>query len=274
MKLAVNYSPQAEALLAEGQIEIDLYKCPDWPEMIGKAAAQRPAYVHFPLMAGRNNIEKVGWEKIEALLNSTTTPFVNTHLAPRASDFKMPLDTTSRAHSEELFRAMVRDIQRLVRRFGEHAVILENANWDPSYEIPLAVLLPELICRVVNETGCGLLLDLAHARMSAARLGVDEREYIERLPVRYVRELHVTGTQYDSVQARLVDHFPMTASDWALTEWALEEISADEWARPQIVALEYGGIGPGFGWRSKSEVLALEVPRLRTLVSDIRVNAI
>lgn len=271
MKLAVNYSPQAEALLTDGQIEIDLFKCPDWPEMIGKAAALRPAYVHFPLMAGRGNIEKVGWEKIEALLNSTATSFVNTHLAPRASDFGMPLDTTSRAHSEELFRAMVRDIERLARRFGERAIILENANWDPSYDIPQAVLLPELICRVVNETGCGLLLDLAHARMAAAWLGMDDREYIERLPVRYLRELHVTGTQYDPVQARLVDHFPMTAADWTLTEWALGEISADEWARPQIVALEYGGVGPGFGWRSQSGVLALEVPRLRELVAGVRV---
>src|SRR5262245_12054214 len=95
MKLAVNYSLEAAQLLADQHIEIDVYKCPDWPELVATAHGQRPAYVHFPMLAGRNDIEKTGWDKITALLDITSTLYVNTHLAPRGSDFAdMPLDTT------------------------------------------------------------------------------------------------------------------------------------------------------------------------------------
>jgi uncharacterized protein (UPF0276 family) len=270
MQLAVNYSPQAAELLAAGRIQFDLFKCPDWPDMIETAQVLRPAYVHFPLMAGRANIEKVGWQQIARLLAVTPTPFVNTHLAPRASDFDMPLDTTEPAHTRALVSAMLLDIRRMARRFGREQVILENANWDPNYEIPRPVLETDIIRQVVYESGCGLLLDIAHARMAAAYLGIEPRAYIAQFPVDRLAELHIAGTLYDSAQARLVDHYPMSETDWELAEWAFECIHRGEWKRPQIVALEYGGTGPGFAWRSKADVLAADVPRLAALVNGRR----
>jgi uncharacterized protein len=114
MKFAVNYSPQAARLLDDGAIDVDLYKCPDWPHLVATAQAQRPAYIHFPMLAGRNDIEKTGWGKIDTLLSSTATPYVNTHLAPRISDFPgMPLDTADPVHTERLVAAMFHDIGRL-----------------------------------------------------------------------------------------------------------------------------------------------------------------
>lgn len=267
MQLAVNYSPQAAELLDAGRIRFDLYKCPDWPDMIETARAQRPVYVHFPLMAGRGNVEKVGWQKITDLLTTTGTPFVNTHLAPRASDFAMALDSDDPARARELLAAMRLDIDRLARRFGRDRIILENANWDPGYDIPHLVLDPELITRAVVESGSGFLLDLAHARMAAVHLGFDPPEYVARLPVSRLRELHVAGTRFDEAEARLVDHFPMTAPDWALAEWVFERIHRGDWPQPRIVALEYGGVGPAFGWRSEADVLAADVPRLYDLVN-------
>jgi uncharacterized protein (UPF0276 family) len=269
MQLAVNYSPQAAELFDAGKITFDLYKCPDWPDMIETARAQRPVYVHFPLMAGRANIEKVGWQNITALLADTQTPFVNTHLAPRASDFGIPLETNDPARARELVSAMMQDIERLVRRFGRECIILENANWDPNYEIPRLVLEPEVLNRVVYDSGCGFLLDLAHARMSAVHLGLEPRDYIASLPVDRLHELHVAGTLYDEKEARLVDHFPMTAPDWELAEWALDNIHRGDWPQPKIVALEYGGTGPGFAWRSEADVIAAEMPRLWELVKGV-----
>ena len=53
MNFAINYSPQAGELLKQGKIEINLFKCPDWPELIQEASALAPVYVHFPLIAGQ-----------------------------------------------------------------------------------------------------------------------------------------------------------------------------------------------------------------------------
>jgi uncharacterized protein (UPF0276 family) len=267
MDIALNYSPQAAALLEQGIIQFDYYKVPDWPDMVATASTQRPVYVHWPLMAGRHNGEQVGWSQISALRAQTATPYINTHLAPRTSDFAdMPLDTTCPEHGRILTQAMLDDIGQLVDRFGAAQVILENATWDPTYEIPRPVLEAERICQMVRETGTGFLLDIAHARISATYLGVDPQTYIASLPVDRLRELHVTGVIYDTKQNRLNDHFPMTAADWVLTEWALERIHSGAWAAPWVVALEYGGVGAGFSERSDSGVIALDMSRLYKLV--------
>lgn len=161
--------------------------------MIAEAKKQRPATVHFPLMAGRHNIDAVGIPLIEDRLASTATIYVNTHLAPHAKDFDMVFDTRNERYLEPLVEAMETDIARMVEHFGSEKIILENANYDPNYQMPVLVIYPEVITRVVEETKCGLLLDLAHARMSAVYLGIDMKEYINRLPLYALRELHVAG---------------------------------------------------------------------------------
>lgn len=271
MKLAINYSPQTADLLASKRVEFDLYKTTEWPEMIAAAEVQRPAYVHFPLMAGRHNIDEVGTARIKELLATTATPYVNLHLAPHAKDFDMLFTATDEHYIEPLVEAMMQDIMVLVDLFGCENVILENANYDPNYQMPTLVIQPEVISRVVAESGCGLLLDLAHARMSAVYLGMDTQEYVNRLPLASLRELHVAGTRYLEEQQRLVDHYPMTDSDWSLTEWALNNIHSGAWSQPQIVGLEYGGVGEFFGANSDVNVLARDIPRLRELVLGIKV---
>ncbi len=271
MKLAINYSPQTADLLSREKVSFELYKTTEWPEMIAAAEKQRPAYVHFPLLAGRHNVETVGLELIEELLNATATPFVNTHLAPHAKDFGIVFNTTDESHIEALVDAMETDIAQMIERFGSEKVILENANYDPNYQVPTLVIQPELITRVVTETDCGLLLDLAHARMSAVYLGIDTQEYINRLPLQALRELHVAGTRYVEEQQRLVDHYPMTDEDWTLTEWALDNIHKGAWPEPTIVGLEYGGTGGFFSANSDIHVLAHDIPRLQELVVGVEV---
>ncbi|MEZ4671945.1 MAG: DUF692 family protein [Anaerolineae bacterium] len=266
MKLAVNYSPQAADLLAAGRIEFDLYKTTEWPEMIALAEQQREAYVHFPLMAGRNNLAAVTVERIQEILDTTATPYVNTHLAPRATDFHMEMTNHDPNIANELMAAMQLDTSALVEQFGAERVILENANYDPNYDIPTVVIEPEMICRAVDETGCGFLLDLAHARMSAAYFNLDAQDYIQRLPLHALCELHVAGTRFVESEARLVDHYPMTDPDWMLVEWALDNIHAGEWPEPNIVALEYGGVGGFFAANSDTAVLNHDVRRLHKLV--------
>jgi uncharacterized protein (UPF0276 family) len=259
MKFALNYSPQAAALLNAGRIDIDLYKCPDWPHLIQPALEQRPVYVHFPLIAGRGGA--VDWAHIDTLLESTATPYLNTHLAPHAGELGIPLDTRESAHAERLVEVMIRDIEPLVARYGAEAIILENAIWDIEWNIPLPVLQPALITRVVNETGCGFLLDTAHAAASARFMGVDERDYINQLPVDRLRELHVTGLAQDTTGV-WVDHFEMTSADWDLFDWSMVRIHSGAWAAPWVVSFEYGGVGPLFETRSDSHVIAEQVPRL------------
>jgi uncharacterized protein (UPF0276 family) len=261
VKFALNYSPQAADLLRRRAIEIDLFKCPDWPDTIEEARRQRPVYIHFPLVAGQQN-RRVNLHRVADLRASTSTPYVNTHLAARYQDLDDPQNAQAAA------AIMLRDLMPLVEQFGPGAVMAENVPCPDIWnDKPPVVTKPDVICRVIHASGCGLLLDLAHARLSSSTLGMDVYDYITRLPVDRLCELHVTGVGLNREGLR-EDHLPMTNEDWALFDWAMANIRAGRWAKPAIVACEYGGIGPIFDWRTDPAVIARDIPRMYQAVAS------
>ncbi len=266
MKFAINYSPQAAEMLDEGRIKIDLYKCPEWPDLITAAQKQRPLYIHFPLQAGRDS--KLTFDEIEDLLRVSETYFVNTHLAPHSSDFGIPEGTCEVLHVEAITECLMRDVEQLVARFGAEQVIVENTPMPDPHPYYIPVVPVEVIQQVVEETGCGFLLDVAHAVLTCENLGLDIHEYLSALPVDRLREMHITGIGLN-LEGRREDHLPMTGADWELAEWVFERIRRGEWAQPQVLAFEYGGLGPIFEWRSEKSVIAEQVPRLYKLAKSV-----
>lgn len=262
MELALNYSPEAAALLRGGRISIDRFKLPDWPELIAEARPYGPLYVHFPLGAGGPREAEVDWAQVERLRIETQTRFVNLHLRPSGLRFPaMAVDTDAPEDREEVAAALTEDVGRACARFGAEDVVVENSIYrGPAGTFPRPGVEPGVIGAVVERTGCGLLLDLSHARISAIALGLEPLAYIESLPVSQLRELHVAGVRW--LDGRLQDHLAMTEEDWALLENALTRIRRGAWRRPETVAMEYGGVGPVFAWRSDPAVLTAQVPRL------------
>lgn len=293
MKLAVNYSKPAEALLREQQIEFDYFKCPAWPDLVAAVQEIQPAYVHFPLRVGTGIGDAVDtetnrppdWDKVEHLLNRSETSLINLHLAPTVQDYpNIPFYSVDPAHCEMLVENMIKDVTAVVERFGAEHVILENDNDFGENHLHLA-LLPEVITNVIQETGCGLLLDIAHARLAASSFGIDIHEYISALPVSRIQEIHVTGVQrlegdwikrlshagidtkiIELFTGKLVDHLPMTETDWELFTWSMEQVHSGTWNRPWIVAFEYGGISPLHAAVADRDLLADQIPRLHSLV--------
>jgi uncharacterized protein len=287
VKLAANYSAAAAALVQSGQVALDYFKCPAWPDLILRAQAILPAYVHFPLQVGWGRGDALDgetgglpdWDKIERLLTQTGTPYVNLHLTPRTLDWPaIPVDTADPAHVELITQALVRDVQAVCRRLGPERVAVENDHHNARQHLRPGFL-PSVITRVVGETGCGLLLDLGHARISASELGLANRDYTAALPVSRLREIHIAGVQrlegewLERIEAiapdfahryahHLGDHLPMTGDDWALLDWAAGQIRSGAWAEPWIMTLEFGGVGPLWELLGTPAELCREITRL------------
>jgi uncharacterized protein (UPF0276 family) len=292
MKLAVNYSAALTDLVERGHVAIDLYKAPAWPDLVRRlaspGAAHNPTYVHFPILAGTGRGHPIStetgglpdWTTIDELLAQTKTPWVSAHLGPRPEDHP---DLAERPKAEQVrivIEALSRDLGMLVDRFGADRVVGENIFEFFGMHLRPAVL-PEVLSTVVSEVDCGFLLDLSHARLAARDLGVDAKAYVEALPVRHLREIHITGIQVlgprwtermraagvdsgtiDRLAGHWIDHLPMTPADWDYFDWALERIQSGSWRTPEIVAFEYGGIGPEFEALTIPEVLADQVPMM------------
>ncbi len=94
MNFAINYSPQSAELFQSGKIQVDRFKCPDWPWMIAEASRLCPVAVHFNLTVGNGSVKDIDWETTLHLLESTSTPFLNFHLESRHHDFPdIPLES-------------------------------------------------------------------------------------------------------------------------------------------------------------------------------------
>ncbi|MFN2189268.1 MAG: DUF692 family multinuclear iron-containing protein, partial [Candidatus Promineifilaceae bacterium] len=273
MLSSVNYSRAAAALLENGLIEIDRFKCPAWPDAIAEARQFHEVYVHLPLRVGTGNGDATNtetggmpdWGAIERMMLETDTPSVNLHLATLVDDFPdISIDSEEPQDKDLVSEALIKDVETVVRRFGSDRVVVENV-YHGNAEHPRAVYLPDVISLVIEETRAGFLFDISHARLAADHLGVDSKEYMSTLPLTAIRELHVTGIQrfegslidiakragfdpelIEQYRGRKVDHLPMTQKDWDFLAWALNQISQGVWGEPWTVTFEYGGIGGQF----------------------------
>jgi len=298
MLFAANYSRPLADLVARGRATVDLYKLPAWPDLVTELtsgeATSIPCYVHFPLLAGTGRGSPINtetnappdWAQFDALIEATGTPWVSAHLGPRPEDFPHLVGATPDEQAEAITAAEIEDLRSLVARYGADRVVGENIFEFFGMHLH-AAMLPEVITQVIEDAGCGFLLDLSHARLAANALGVDPRAYIEALPVSRIRELHLTGIQrFDAFwmerlraagmgEATLppfaghdIDHLPMTDEDWVFTEWALSRIRDGAWRTPDIVAFEVGGIGPMFEAMTIPAALEAQVPQLYAIVHD------
>jgi uncharacterized protein (UPF0276 family) len=269
MELAINYSTQAAALLAERKIQLDRFKCPDWPDLILEAQAQLPVAVHFTLTAGSGKLKKTAnWDFVAKLLAQTGTPYVNLHLAPTQKEFPdFSIQDPSPAEAQKVFKAIRKDVRAAVREFGPEKVIVENVPFRGLQDkVFRTAVEPARIEEIVNDTGCGLLLDISHARIAAHHIGLDACDYLDQLPVHKLKELHFTGLH--NLDGYLQDHLPVLEHDWPILEWVLARIRSGQWADPWLLALEYGGVGEKFAGRSDPSVIAAQVPRLYSLVKE------
>jgi len=72
------------------------------------------------------------------------------------------------------------------------AILIEN----PSLYLPLTghdLDEVELLTRLVDRTGCGLLVDVNNVHVSAHNLGYDARAYLDALPATAIGEIHLAG---------------------------------------------------------------------------------
>lgn len=155
----------------------------------------------------------------------------------------------------------------LVERFGPKKIIIENSPYYEGMGNTLRICVePRLITRLLEETGCGLLLDISHAIITSQNMGMDPLEYFSQLPVHKVKELHFAGIH--RIKGRWTDHLSILKRDWRWLDWVLTRLIPGDWSTPWMLAFEYGGVGAGFEWRSKPDVILDQVPKLLERVTS------
>ncbi|RPJ50362.1 MAG: DUF692 family protein [Chloroflexi bacterium] len=298
MEFAVNYSPLLADLVRSGQVQVERFKCPAWPDLLKEAMQTRPVYIHFPLAVGsgaghptdEETKAPADLERIAGLQAMTGTPYINTHFIAAGKHYPgIPVDSRDPRHIDQVVSNTLRDLEPLIKRFGAERVLVENIINEYGWLDICA--LPEVLTRVLEETGCGFLFDLSHARLAACNLGLVARAYAAAMPVRHIREIHITGLQllegdllemmrriddpYGMAQymaGQLIDHLPMRVEDWVELEWLVGEIQAGKFAAPWVMSFEYGGVGRFWEEVTNRDVYLSQVPRMANLAKQVNLS--
>lgn len=164
----------------------------------------------------------------------TQCPWLSAHLdyhTDEEIDLLLREGTRPPPHGAE---QALRLICHAVRTWQAHLpvpLLLENMQHWPLPEVDIAAT-PGFIARVLEETESSLLLDTAHARITAAILNRSVQSYLEEFPLNRVVEIHVSSPRLE--HGRWINcHETLQETDYALLEWLLERVT------PKVITLEY-----------------------------------
>jgi uncharacterized protein (UPF0276 family) len=195
------------------------------------ALARRPVYVHdisnkFWLNY-TDPFQAAAMDKARAMLDRAQSPWFSTGIGASAepqghtTPYWRGAPASALQPREVCLENIVRNGKRLKAWLGI-PLLLENYNYHPTnaYEY---VCEPETFTALIEAVGCEVLLDLAHAQISAFNLGWrDPREYLLKLPLDKVREIHINHPYNDDGKQMLDRHLPLQADDLDLLRWTLE----------------------------------------------------
>jgi uncharacterized protein (UPF0276 family) len=237
--LTVNYSEPLVELLKSGFDGFDGLEIGPWfrPEQIAgyrQVFSGKPFYFHASSIMTPMRKDGHFPGRLKEYLLCTESPWLSFHLE------LLPL-YVFRLHHHLGLRLPPPEPGRIIRQFIDTLerirgiaglpILLENLHSIPGERYAYAAH-PEIITEIVQRTGSGFLLDLAHARVAADFQGQEVHRYLERLPLDRLVQIHVSGVR--AKNGRLFDaHETTSEEDDHLLAWLLTICN------PQVITLEY-----------------------------------
>ncbi len=247
MKLAVNFSESLLLLLQENpQLPVEYIKLPTIPFPGGwtQFIQGRQYRKLLPHLAQSGIIDlchpqikqSFNDSLVTKIISQTAPPHLSTHLEASLGHFPEIKDYLHYNHPvvvKELRNRLIPNILMTQKKIGIPLLLENNPyySWSWHYRVSCE---PEFITGICESGDCGLLLDIAHARISAAYFQIDIEDYLLRLPLSRVREIHMSGV-LEAPVGIWDSHTILHECDYRLLEYILNR------TKPEIVTIEYGG---------------------------------
>jgi uncharacterized protein len=167
-----------------------------------------------PLALNREHLKRL------RMLNDRFSPgLFSEHLAWSTHDTGFLADLLPLPYTVKTFER-VRDHIAQTQEFMGRQMLLENPASYLSFE-DSTMGEAEFITRLVDATGCGLLLDVNNVFVSARNLKTSAHDYLDQYPLARVQEIHLAGHEVsidDAKQTVLIDDHgsPVSEDVWAL----------------------------------------------------------
>jgi uncharacterized protein (UPF0276 family) len=236
--LTANLSDGLVELIQAEAVQIDGVEVGPWfnVEQIQKYRQQLPGWTFY--FHHSDLIPRLKWipraaDSLREYIECTRSPWLSFHyslLPPGysrvAAKWGLYLPPPNFARSVKRFVAEVDRLKGLNLPF-----LLENMPSFPTSKYAFETSV-ETISEVLILTDADFLLDIAHARVVASVFGLDVYDYLGRLPLERLRQIHISGPRVK--KGYLYDaHEDLQEEDCKLLEWVLVR------RKPEVVTLEY-----------------------------------
>jgi hypothetical protein len=164
---------------------------------------------HFPLiphslelsLGSAEGIDEEYLEKLAELVEFINPQWFSDHLCFTKSGGVKIGHLAPVPFTKEAVKVFVRNISR-VKKSIKTPLILENITYlvrFPSSEMSEA----EFISMILNETDCGLLLDVTNLYINSQNFGFDWRRFLDEIPAERIVQIHFVGSHKHG--KRLID---------------------------------------------------------------------
>lgn len=245
IKLACNYYPEVIELIKDKKIDINYVKFPalgyqmsvfekgnlsDFETLATEVNKVCPIMMHglgpTPHNIGSKSfIQDLNVEIAKKIIKLSGVNGISLHLV--GGDTSL-----SRSETKDIF---IKNITYLKMLFPDVEFIsFENVDGNPfmqNNDFGFCIE-PEFISEIIEETNTDFLLDISHAYCSAKAISMDFDEYLSKLPLHRIYEIHING--WIETQKDIMAHTKINDLGYQ----TLQNILMDN--NPKIVTLEYG----------------------------------
>ncbi|MFL0248944.1 DUF692 family multinuclear iron-containing protein [Clostridium neuense] len=238
MYIGCNWSKALKSLLENNAVKVDYVKSGafgNFDKEFETMRSMRPVLLHglgYFENTGMKNIEVIDFNRANKLIKKCNSPHYGVHLAIRNADMHEGMT------DEEIYSLMSNHI-RIFKDKLEVPLLLENSPDSPT-DRTLFDLYPytdaSKISKIYIDNDVCFLLDISHTKITAKYNEWDIRDYLKRLPLDRIKEIHVNGSGYDKNGFPKDTHQAMQDEEYELLAWVLN------YSKPDIVTLEYNGV--------------------------------
>jgi uncharacterized protein (UPF0276 family) len=188
--------------------------------------AQYPVALHGVSMSigSADGIDGAYLARLRALVDAIDPLFVSDHLSWTRVDGFSSHDLLPLPYTEEALAIVCANIDRAQDALGR-AMLIENPSSYIDFA-PADMTEHEFLGHICARTGCGLLLDVNNAFVSASNHGFDPIAYLDALPHDRVRQIHLAGHSQGTDLLIDTHDRPVPQSVWDLYAYVLPRLGA------------------------------------------------
>lgn len=206
--------------------------------MLDAICREHPVSVHGVglSLAADADPDKAHLKRLAEVVKRTQAVLISEHLAWSGFQGAYFPDLLPAPRNRETLQRIARNID-ITQNVLQRPLLIENPSLYMSLDHEMSE--PEFLSELTQRTGCGLLVDVNNAYISAHNVGGDAASYLAQLPAQAIGEIHLAGHALDAISIDtanprlLIDTHgaPVAEPVWQLYQQLLARIGA----RPTLI---------------------------------------